>query len=271
LLPESTSASSLSSWFRLKFSHHFSHEEKRLRVTLGRAKGIRMLRRGASVKSTLQIAASVLMGTLLLSAGDKPSDCDPASNVHASNICKLTLGMTPVQALDAMNRPPDVGQEQNGDIVSGWKLAGGHLLMVRFRKKRYVSALSLDFHPLLRSSDLGLPTAYEDQYASGGVQGTNLAGRGYPTNSGSQLKDNPKLRVSYHRDETQNSERVIWSREEDSAAGYKLEVGFLSASRLRAGERVYQNDVASKYVTVRKSDLDKFDRAMERQINSATP
>lgn len=187
------------------------------------------------------------------------------------NVCKLTLGMTPTQVLDTMSRPPDVGQEQSGDIVSGWKLAGGDLLMVRFRKKQYVSALSVDFHPLLRASDLGLPTAYEDQYASGGVQGTNLAGRAYPTNSGSQLKDNSKLKLNYHRDETQNSERVIWSREEDTNAGYKIEVGFLSASRLRAGERVYQNDVATKYVTIRKPDLDKFDRAMQRQINSAKP
>jgi hypothetical protein len=95
---------------------------------------------------------------------------------------------------------------------------------------------------------LGLPTAFEDQYGSGGVDGIGLAGRNYPTTSGSQLKDNPKLKLAYRRDETQNSERVIWYRE-DNSAGYKQEIGFLSASRLKVGERVYQNDVATKYMS----------------------
>jgi hypothetical protein len=62
---------------------------------------------------------------------------------------------------------------------------------------------------------------------------------------------------------------VIWYREE-GAEGYKREIGFLSASRLKAGERVYQNDVATKYVTVRKPELEKFDRAVGNANSAET-
>jgi len=227
-----------------------------------------MLRSAGLSNSTFRICSSLLMTPVLLGVSRAQTTCDPLRDMHTLSICQLTLGMTPSHVLDTMKRPPDAGQEQGGDIVSGWKLAGGALLTVRFRKKQYVSALSLDFHPLLRASDLGLPTAFEDQYGSGGVDGIGLAGRNYPTTSGSQLKDNPKLKLAYRRDETQNSERVIWYRE-DNSAGYKQEIGFLSASRLKVGERVYQNDVATKYVTVRKPELEKFDRVMERAATSA--
>lgn len=170
--------------------------------------------------------------------------------------------MGPAQVLDTMKRPPDFGQEQHGDIVSGWKLAGGDLLTIRLRNKQYVSEVALDFHPFARAFDLGLPSAFEDQYSSGKVDGLGLTGRAYPTANGAETKDNGKLRLAYHRDETQNSERVNWHREEKQPAGYNVEIGFLSASRLRDGERVYQNDVATKYVTVSKPDLEKFDRAL---------
>ena len=218
------------------------------------------------------MSLTALLFALVLTAlhpGYGETSCDPLRDLHLSSICQLTLGMTPAQVLSTMKRPPDMGEEQGGDIVSGWKLQGGSLLVVRFRKKQYVSELSLEFHPLARAVDLGLPTAFEDQYASGGAGAIGLAGRSYPANSGSQLKDNPKLRPTYHRDETQNSEHVIWYREE-GAEGYKREIGFLSASRLKAGERVYQNDVATKYVTVRKPELEKFDRAVGNANSAET-
>jgi len=210
-----------------------------------------------------------LLSLLFISAARAQAQCDLTHDLHASSICGLSLGMTPAQVLETMKRPPDVGQEQQGDIVSGWKLASGDLLSVRFRNKQYVSVLMLDFHPVRRAADLGLPTALEDQYGSGGLSATNgLAGRAYPSTSGSQLKDNPKLELTYHRDETQNSERVIWYREETVPAGYKLEIGFYSASRLKVGERIYQNDVATKYITVRKPELANFDHAMSHAVKS---
>jgi hypothetical protein len=210
-----------------------------------------------------------LFSLLLLADTGPQAPCDLTHNLYAASVCGVTLGMTPTQVLETMKRRPDVGEEQQGDIVSGWKLSSGDFLSVRFRNKQYVSALMLDFHPVRRAVDLGLPTALEDQYGSGGLGETSgLAGRAYPSTSGTQLKDNPKLTLNYHRDETQNSERVIWYREESVPAGYKMETGFYSASRLNEGERVYQNDVATKYITVRKPELANFDRAMARTASS---
>jgi len=228
-----------------------------------------MLRDASSLKAIVRNLPLLSLLMLLLASSRSQSQCDLTHDLHAVSICGLSLGMTPAQVLETMKRPPDIGEKQKDDIVSGWKLASGDLLSVRFRNQRYVSALTLDFHPLKRATDLGLPTALEDQYASGGLGETNgLAGRAYPSASGTQLKDNPKLELRYRRDETQNSQRVIWYREETVASGYTVEVGFYSASRLKAGERVYQNDVATKYVTVRKPELAKFDHAM---LDTARP
>lgn len=208
-----------------------------------------MVRRVSCPPSTFPILSFICLVISFLSRhAAAQNQCDTKRELHTSSICGLNLGMTPAQVLDAMKRPPDIGQEQYGDIVSGWKLQGGDFLSVRFRKKQYVSLLTLDFHPLRRATDLGLPSAVEDQSAGGNY---------------------PYLRRDYHRDETQNSEHVIWSREETNSAGYKEEIGFLSASRLKEGERVYQNAIATKYVTVRKPELAKFDRAMDSKPDSS--
>ena len=47
-----------------------------------------------------------------------------------------------------------------------------------------------------------------------------------------------------------------------------MEIEFYSASRLRAGERIYQNDVATKDVRISKPELAKFDRAMVSKLDS---
>src|SRR5258708_3420114 len=230
-----------------------------------------MVRDAGLVKAILpKLHLFSLVSLLFLAAVRTEAQCDPTRDLHAANICGLSLGMTPTQVLQTMKRPPDIGQKQQDDIVSGWKLKSGDLLSVRFRNQRYVSALTLDFHPVRRAAALGLPTALEDPYGSGGLgEPSGLAGRAYPSTSGTQLKDNSKLVLTYHREETQNSERVIWYREETAAAGYTLEIGFYSASRLREGERVYQNDVGTKYVTVRKPEIANFDRAMSHAVKSS--
>jgi hypothetical protein len=246
----------------------FPQTENDLHVTLSPQREI-VMRDASLLKATVpELHMVPLLTVLLLSVAHALAQCDLTHDLHASSICGLIVGMKPALVLETMKRPPDIGQEQQGDIVSGWKLTGGDLLSVRFRNKQYVSALMLDFHPVRRAADLGLPTALEDQYGSGGLGETiGLARRANPSTNGTQLKDNPKLILNYHRDYTQNAERVIWYREETVSAGYKLEIGFYSASRLKAGERVYQNDVATKYITVRKPELATFGHVMAHTAN----
>lgn len=180
--------------------------------------------------------------------------------IHTDSICGLRIGMKPDEVLAIMQRPPDAGQEQGDEIVSAWKLPKGDILTVRFRKKRYVGMLGLGFHPTLMARDLELPSAAEEQFA----------GRRPPTHTltgGPEHASDPRRNLEYRRDETQNGEKIIWYREVKDPGGYTFEVGFESASRLRLGERFFQNVVASKYITVRKPDLEKLDAAMSAAPN----
>ena len=161
--------------------------------------------------------------------------------------------MKPDQVLATMKRAPDEGQEVDGDIVSLWKLPKGNILVVRFRKKQFVSALSLELHPELMARDLELPSAFEEEYVSG------IPERTY----------DPKRKFEYRPNDTQNADNVIWFRQIKDPAGYTYEVGFQSASRLKVGERFYKNVVASKFITVRKAYLDKLDQAMSPSRTSS--
>ncbi|MFY9562510.1 MAG: hypothetical protein WAQ52_19935 [Terriglobales bacterium] len=144
-----------------------------------------------------------------------------------------------------MNRPPDVGQVQGEDIVSGWQLPGGDFVSVRFHKKQFVSYLTLDYHPVRERRDLWLPSDYEHTRISI-VPETNT----------------PGIQFEYEIDETQNGERVVWYRQQKEPGGYDIEIGFQSSSRLKVGERDYKNQVTSKYVSVRKAELQRFEKAM---------
>jgi hypothetical protein len=161
---------------------------------------------------------------------------------HADTICGLSIGMKPEEVLAIMKRPPDAGQEQGEDIVSAWKLLKGNVVTVRFRKKQYVGAASLDFHPELMARDLELPSSVQQARAA------------HAYDAGTRLE--------YQRDETQNGEKIIWYRQVKHPNGYTFEVGFESASRLKVGERLFQSVVESKYITVRKAYLEELDEAM---------
>jgi hypothetical protein len=187
------------------------------------------------------------LSALFLAPLPTPSQCPSGpENIHADTICGLSIGMKPDQVLDLMKRPPDEGQEVQGDIVSLWKLPKGNILVVRFRRKQFVGALSLDFHPELMARDLELPSDYEERALSSSPVHTY----------------DPKRKFEYQRNETQNAETLVWYREEKDPRGYTYEVGFQSASRLKVGERFYKNVVASKFITVRKAYLEKLDQAM---------
>jgi hypothetical protein len=164
---------------------------------------------------------------------------------HSTYICGLEIGMTPQQVLDAMKRPPDVGEVQGEDIVSGWQMPGGDFLSVRFYKKQFVSYLMLDYHPTRRRRDLWLPSNYERMLFSL-----------------SQAANTPGIQFEYEVGETQNGERLVWYRQQKDRRGYDIEVGFQSSSRLKVGERDYKNEVTSKYIAVPNVELPKFEKAM---------
>jgi hypothetical protein len=200
-------------------------------------------RKGKALIPRCVLLGSVLFFAPLLAISQCPSGPE---NIHAETICGLSIGMKPDQVLALMKRPPDEGQEVQGDIVSLWKLPKGNILVVRFRKKLYVGALSLDFHPELMARDLELPSDYEEKSLSSSPAHTY----------------DPKRKFEYQRNETQNAETLVWYREEKDPRGYTYEVGFQSASRLKLGERFYKNVVVSKFITVRKAYLEKLDKAM---------
>lgn len=189
----------------------------------------------------------LVLSVLFLAPLPASSQCPTGpENIHADTICGLSIGMKPDQVLALMKRPPDEGQEVQGDIVSMWKLPKGNILVVRFRKKQFVGALSLDLHPELMARDLELPS---------GVEEADLS------SSPAHVYDS-KRKFEYRRNETQNAENVIWFREVKDPAGYTYEVGFKSASKLKVGDQFFQKTVASKFVTVRKAYLEKLDQAM---------
>ncbi len=166
-------------------------------------------------------------------------------DAHSAYICGLTIGMTPQEVLVVMKRPPDVGQVQREDIVSGWQLPGGDFVSVRFHKKQFVSYLTLDYHPVRQRRDMWLPSQFEHTRFSV-VPETNT----------------PGIQFEYEIDETQNGERLIWYRQQKEPRGYNIEIGFQSGSRLKVGERDYKNQITSRYVAVRKTELRKFEQAM---------
>jgi hypothetical protein len=67
----------------------------------------------------------LLLGLLFFAAVSTRAQCDLKHDLHASSICGLNLGMSP----------------------------SGDLLNVQFRKRQYVSTLTLDFDPARRATD----------------------------------------------------------------------------------------------------------------------
>jgi hypothetical protein len=71
----------------------------------------------------------------------------------------------------------------------------------------------------------------------------------------------PGSKLEYQRGQTEDARRV-WRREVKHPTGYTFEVGFLSASSFKVGAQVFESVVESKFISVRKDNLDKLDKAM---------
>jgi hypothetical protein len=207
----------------------------------------------------------VLVGSM--GAAIAQTDKSPGEE-HMAHICGLRIGMTPEEVLNTMKRPPDVGEVRDEDIVSGWQMPGGDFLSVRFYKKRFVSYLTLDYRPTRQRRDLSLPSDYEHNRVN------IITERASPVTGSPQRIDivpehtyTPGIHLEYEVDETQNGERLVWYRPQKEPKGYEIEIGFQSASRLKVGERNYKNEVTSKYIAVRKSELPKFEKTMMASPN----
>lgn len=195
-----------------------------------------------------------ILPVLLLASALSAAQSEPAkksgeqSEDHQASIHGIRIGMTTPQVLDLLGgRMPDVRKDEKGEIIVFWKLEGGNVLQVNFRKENYVSHIALQFKPPRPTNDFWLAPL-----KSGGST-TGLTAR------------DPRLRVDYQASETTDKERTVWVREEKSPAGYRIEVRFLSAPRQRLGER-FESEVEYKYVSVNRNYLKKFDQAVSGQM-----
>lgn len=160
---------------------------------------------------------------------------------HKPSIRGIEIGMTAQQVLDHLGRMPDGRKDEKDEAIIIWKVENDNVLQVRFRKER-VSHIGLQYKRPRPTTELWLQPLYS---APGGV----LTAR------------DPRLRIDYRATETGDKLRSVWTRQEKAAAGYRVEIQFLSASRKTLGDR-FEDFIEFKYVTVAKDDLSKFEKAI---------
>ncbi len=168
-----------------------------------------------------------------------------AAEDHELSILGIKLGMNPQETVDRTGgRMPDGRQDEKDVVKLVWKLEGGNVLQVHFRKERVVH--------------IGLQ--YKNPRPT-----TNfwLAPLSSPASSSGLTASDPRLRRDYQATETRDKERAVWVRQEKSPAGYRVDIQFLSGARKQYGERFWEY-VEFKYVSVAKDDLKKFEQTAEK-------
>ncbi|MGH9532022.1 MAG: hypothetical protein ACRD2Q_06480 [Terriglobales bacterium] len=190
------------------------------------------------------LPAVLLMAVLGWTQAKPAKKAAEQSEDHQPSIHGIRIGMTTEQVLNVLGgRMPDLRKDEKEEIIVFWKMEKGDVLQVNFRKENYVSHIALQFKPPRPTADLWLLPL-----KSSGTT-TELSAR------------DPRLRVDYRASETGDKERTAWIREEKSTPDYRIDVTFLSASRLRLGER-FESEIEFKYVSVNRNDLKKFDQVM---------
>lgn len=203
---------------------------------------------------------------------------------HRASIRGLEIGMMAQDVLDRLGRMPDGRKDEEEEIIVYWKFEDGSRLQVNFRND-HVSHLALKYGRARPATDLWL----EALTAGGGKlklnpeeeaalqrlgQSDRPAVAGGPqgeTESALTLERqtevirparDPRVRYDYKVAETDDKKRLVWTREEDTPEGYRVQIRFLSTHRDELGDR-FDEYVAFKYVSVLKKDLKKFEEAME--------
>ncbi len=205
---------------------------------------------------------------------------------HRPSILGLQVGMTAQQVLDSFGRMPDARKDEKGEIIVYWKLDKREVIQVRFRKDNFVSYISLQYSPFRPGSDLMLRPLGEAQADDPGTT-VNVtpdltgSGPGFAANrvtvGGSEDKvpvlssassastpaagKDSRWKAEYKPASTVDGERVVWARNLEVDPRFRIQVGFISASKARLNRR-YDEEVEFKFVSVLKEDLKKFDKAM---------
>ena len=237
------------------------------------------------------VSILLLLPVLCWAQAEPPKKTEPASEDHQASIHGIRIGMTTPQVLERLGgRMPDQRKDEKAEIIAYWKLEGGNILQVNFRKENFVSHIALQFRPPRPTNDFWLiklkdSTHRERTSARLAAPVTSGGGGGPGTPSGPgtiiSMEDrdkapelsstgtgtsavtarDPRWHVEYKVSETEDRERTVWVREQDAEGGFRVEIRFLSAHKKRLGDR-YESEVEFKYVSVNRNDLKKFDQAV---------
>ncbi len=205
---------------------------------------------------------------------------------HRPSIVGLRVGMTAQQVLDRFGRMPDARKDQKGEVIAYWKLDKGDVVQVRFRKDNFVSYIGLQYSPFRPTSDLMLRPLGEAQAddpnttvnvtpdltgSDSGFAANRVTVGGsddkVPLLSSANSATTPaagkdsRWKAEYKAASTVDGERVVWARNLEVDPRFRIQVGFISASKARLNRR-YDEEIEFKFVSVLKEDLKKFDKAM---------
>ncbi len=201
---------------------------------------------------------------------------------HQPSIYGLRLGITAQQVYNRLKRMPDSRKEEDNEVVVSWDVRGDWV-EVRFRGER-VRQIGLRYKSARPTTDLWLIPL--SQAPSGGIiDNRSAAAPAAPANTGTPTTiapgtglvltpygklppgpitaRDPRWRADYKPTESLDKRRTLWTYQEKTEDGYRVEVRFMSVSRERMGDR-YEEYVEYKYVTVPREDLPKFDKVYPR-------
>lgn len=187
---------------------------------------------------------------------------------HKPTILGLAIGMTAQQVLARLGRMPDARKDEKQEAIVYWKLQDGSLLQVSFRGE-HVCHLGLQFKKIRPATDLWLePLAKGNRVGLYGDESAAAARVGLPVGSSSLSSESaltapdPRLHREYKAAESLDKFRTIWTRQEKTEDGYRVETRFLSCSKNQCGDR-FQEFVQYKYVDLVPDDIKKFERAVQ--------
>lgn len=192
-----------------------------------------------------------LLGAAAANAQDSQARDAKGRDEHAASIYGVEIGMDVPSTLQAVfvNARRKAGQERpdakknegkgNKDVRVLYKLSEGNLQIV-FAEGKWVKEIFFEYAKPLLTEDLKL------------LDTTSTFG-----NTGGETRRDDRYAVGFTGDD--KKERFWW-RDEKTAAGYRVRIGFISAKLTKGG--LASKEVARKIITVVPEDGEKFAKAM---------